>query len=420
MSQEKTLRELRRQWGDLQARQGDLSAEALAAERAALEQRIVAAVVGESRASPATPSRVAAPPAGSAAAAPARSSGRLWAASAVFVLLVAGAGYLWKGAPGAVGTPPPGFEASEGAAPGAAGGGRHAGNEQLDTLVKQLQERLAKQPGDVEGWALLARSQMALGRYAEASDAYGKARAIKPDDAALLTDHADALGVLNGRTLEGEPARLLERALKLDPRYIKALVLVGTLEFQRGNYAEAQKRWDEVVKIGPAGDGLVELAREGSTQAQARLQQAGATPPRAAAPGGPARAAQAQAPASAPATAAAAADSVAGTVRLSAALKAQTGPDDKVFIFARAAGGGGMPLAIMQKRVADLPAAFKLDDSQAMSPAARLSTAQQVVVTARISKSGQAMPQPGDLEGSSAPVAPGARDVVVEIANVRR
>jgi cytochrome c-type biogenesis protein CcmH len=412
MNQEETLRDLRRQWQELHARQAGLAPEALAAERAALEQRIVAAVVDDGTAgpAPATNGNPAARSVASPAPAvpPARVSGRLWATATAFVLALAGAGYAWKGSPRAVGTPPPGFDTSEG---GAAGGARHAGNEQLDALVKQLQERLTQQPGDVEGWALLARSQMALGRYAEASAAYEKARALKPDDAGLLTDHADALGVLNGRTLEGEPARLLERALKIDPRHIKALVLAGTLEFQRGNYAAAQKRWEEVVKIGPAGDGLVELAREGATQAQARQQQAGAAPARP----GPG--------AAAPPAPVAAAGGVSGTVRLSAALKARASPDDTVFIFARAAEGapgGGMPLAIMKKRVADLPAAFTLDDSQAMSPAARLSTAKQVVVTARISKSGQAMPQAGDLEGSSTAVAPGARDVVVEISAVRR
>ena len=105
-----------------------------------------------------------------------------------------------------------------------------------------------------------------------------------------------------------------------------------------------------------------------------------------------------------------------GSRRLSAALKAQASPDDVVFIFARPADGSRMPLAILRKQVKDLPAAFTLDDSLAMSPAARLSLAQQVIVGARISKSGQAMPQAGDLEGLSAPVAVGASGVVVEIS----
>lgn len=423
------LKDLRAQWLALQARQtaDASSAEAIEADRTALERRIVAAVVGAAAARTGAAGDAASRSSGpSAPQSPSadvpvsggRLNGTFWALATVFILVVAGVGYGWKGTPMAVGTPPPGFEqdAGAGGASGAPGAPQRAGAEQLDTLVKQLVERLQKSPGDVEGWTLLARSQMTLGRYQEAAAAYVKAMALKPDDAGLITDYADALGVVNGRTLEGEPARLLERALKLEPRQLKALVLVGTLEFQRGNYAGAQKRWEEVVNIGPAGDSLVELAREGVAQAQARQ---GKPAPTGASPGAPAAPA-AQAPAQTAAPRSAAGPGITGTVRLSPALKAQAAPGDMVFIFARAASGGGMPLAILQKRVSDLPATFTLDDTLAMSPAARLSSAQQVIVTARVSKSGQATPQTGDLEGTSPPVAPGARDVAIEISNVRK
>jgi cytochrome c-type biogenesis protein CcmH len=103
-------------------------------------------------------------------------------------------------------------------------------------------------------------------------------------------------------------------------------------------------------------------------------------------------------------------------VSLAPALRATAAPDDTVFIFARAAEGSRMPLALLRKQVKDLPLEFKLDDSLAMSPATRLSTAQRVIVGARISKSGQAMPQPGDLEGLTAPVAVGATGLKIEIA----
>ena len=459
------LNALRQQWLDQQAlhERGALDAAAYAAAREALEARIVAAVVA-AEPSPAAPAAAlvaeGGPPASAqslgqspanspavGAAAPARVPGRLWGAAAAFALVLAVLGYGWKGTPRAVGTPPPGFETQAGGTAGAAaaplGAPQRSGSEELQTLVLRLSERLKDKPDDTEGWALLARSQMTLGRFAEASAAYEKLRALKPDDPSVLTDHADALGVLNGRTLEGEPTRLLERALKLDPKHIKALVLVGTMEFQRGNYAAAQARWEEAVRVGPAGDGLVELAREGVAQAQARQRSAaaGAGGAGAGVAAGAAAATRPQAmPASAAGTSRAAAGPAAspsdtppaaggnaairGTVRLTDAMKSQAAPGDTVFIFARAAnpggGSGGMPLAIVQKRVSELPATFTLDDSQAMSPAARLSSAQQVVITARVSKSGQATPQPGDLEGVSAPVAPGARDLVVEIANVRR
>ena len=105
-----------------------------------------------------------------------------------------------------------------------------------------------------------------------------------------------------------------------------------------------------------------------------------------------------------------------GTVRLAAAFKAQAAPEDTVFIFARPAEGSRMPLAIVRMQVKDLPAQFKLDDSTALSPATKLSDAKRVTVGARVSKSGQAAPQPGDLEGFSAPVDVGATGVAVEIS----
>jgi cytochrome c-type biogenesis protein CcmH len=106
---------------------------------------------------------------------------------------------------------------------------------------------------------------------------------------------------------------------------------------------------------------------------------------------------------------------VSGTVTLSAALAKQAQPDDTVFVFARAAEGSRMPLAILRKQVKDLPFNFKLDDSMAMSPTTALSSATKVIVGARVSKSGNAMPQPGDLSGQSQPVNVGTTGIKVEI-----
>jgi cytochrome c-type biogenesis protein CcmH len=106
---------------------------------------------------------------------------------------------------------------------------------------------------------------------------------------------------------------------------------------------------------------------------------------------------------------------VSGRITLADAAKADAGPDASVFIFARAPTGSRMPLAILRKKVSDLPLDFKLDDNLAMSPAAKLSSVQQVVVGARISKSGNAMPQPGDWQVISAPVAVGAKGLKLEI-----
>jgi cytochrome c-type biogenesis protein CcmH len=111
---------------------------------------------------------------------------------------------------------------------------------------------------------------------------------------------------------------------------------------------------------------------------------------------------------------------VTGTVRLSAALAQKAAPDDAVFIYARAAEGSRMPLAILRHQVKDLPLSFRLDDSMAMSPAAKMSLFPKLIISARVSKSGQAAPAAGDLTGESAPVANSAQGVVIEIKDVVR
>jgi cytochrome c-type biogenesis protein CcmH len=295
--------------------------------------------------------------------------------------------------------------------------------EQIAEMVQRLADRLKDRPEDAEGWTMLSRSYLVLGRLEEAAQASERVLKLTPNDAQALADHADVLAMRAGRVLDGEPMKLIERALKLDPDNLKALALAGAAAFDRGDGNEAARLWDRVALLGPPGSPVVQQAREGAAEARKMAaERAGPTGGTAApAPG------QAQAPAAAPAQAPGATQkapvagpTVRGTVTLSAALKAQAKPEDTVFIFARNAEAGPgaprMPLAIVRKQVKDLPASFTLDDSLAMGPGMGLSSAQQVVVGARISRSGQAMPQPGDLEGLSAPVAVGSQGVVVEIS----
>jgi cytochrome c-type biogenesis protein CcmH len=136
--------------------------------------------------------------------------------------------------------------------------------------------------------------------------------------------------------------------------------------------------------------------------------------PQGQAPGARAPAAQA----TTPGTAASATASVSGSVTLAKSLADKAKPDDTVYVFARAAEGSRVPLAILRKQVKDLPLQFTLDDSMAMSPAAKLSGAPKVIVGARISKSGGALAQPGDLQGLSAPVAVGSSGLAIEIKDI--
>jgi cytochrome c-type biogenesis protein CcmH len=141
--------------------------------------------------------------------------------------------------------------------------------EQVETLVKQLAERMESRPDDVQGWTLLARTYAAMQRFPESSAAYAKAVALAPQDAQLLTDHADVLAVLQGQKLAGEPARLVAQALVLDPTNLKALALAGSGAFEAQDYAKALGYWTRARELAPPGsdfanglDSSIEAARK--------------------------------------------------------------------------------------------------------------------------------------------------------------
>ena len=260
--------------------------------------------------------------------------------------------------------------------------------QQLETLVERLAAKMRENPDEPEGWRLLGRSYAALNRFPEAVDAYAKALARKPRDPDLLTDMADVLAMSRPERLQGEPEKLVLRALEIDPEHLKALALAGTAAFERKDYARAERYWRRMLPLVAAGS-------EDEKQIRGSIEEARSLA------GSPARAVQ-------------------GKVSLSKKLAAQAAPDDVVFIFARAAEGPPMPLAVKRARVRDLPLEFALDDSMAMAPGMNLSAHARVVIGARISKSGTATPQAGDLQGLSAPVANDARGVSVVIDSLVR
>lgn len=375
---------------------GALGEAAYAQAREPLERRLVELVMQDRRGSD---------------VAVVKPSPRLAALLSLLVVGVAAGGYAWLGSPAAL-------DASARTNPDVpAGNGHSVTREQIEEMVARLADRMKERPDDVDGWVMLGRSHAVLGQHDKAVPAFKRAAELRADDAAVLADYADALAVVNGRSLEGEPARLIERALKLDPRNLKALSMAGSLAFDRQDYAGAVRQWEQMLALAPDSE-LTRQIQGGIDEARQRM---GGTATAAARPAPPATvtASAAPAPAAAPtAPAAGGGKSVSGRVVLSPKLAAQASPDDTVFVFARPAEGPRMPLAILRKKVRDLPLAFTLDDSMAMSPAATLSSAARVVVGARISKSGDATAQPGDLQGFSAAVAPGATGVAIEIGEV--
>ena len=270
---------------------------------------------------------------------------------------------------------------------------------QVDAMVARLAAKMREHPEDAEGWKLLGRSYTVMGRFPEAVEAYARAAERSPRDAQLLADFADALAMARGQTLQGEPEKLIERALEIDPKNLKALALSGTAAYERKDYASAADTWSRMLPLVP----------EGSEDAQA-ISQNVSEARKLAGIGEPQKENKK----------AAATAGLRGVVRLAPGLKAQVKADDTLFVFARAAEGPPMPLAVVRGKATDLPLHFNLDDSMAMAQGLKISAFPKVVVTARISKGGAATAQPGDLQGASAPVANAASGVTVTIDTVVR
>ncbi len=286
--------------------------------------------------------------------------------------------------------------------------------QDIESMLTKLAQRLEKEPENADGWAMLARSYYVMQRYPEAVRAYQKLVKLVPQEPSVLADYADALAMQNGRKISGEPLALVHEALKIDPTQAKALAMAGTEAFDRQDFKLAVDYWERLRASVPPGSEMAQNIEGSINEARARGKiTASDVPPMAAKGAPPAQAAAANAP-----VAAAGGASVQGTVKVDGAVAAKAAPTDTVFVFARASEGPRVPLAVFKLQVKDLPAKFTLDDSQAMAPQFKLSNFKNVVVNARVSKSGSATPSAGDLEGKGVPVEVGARDIAITIDRV--
>ncbi len=129
---------------------------------------------------------------------------------------------------------------------------------QIEANVAALAKRMEQNPGDTEGWIMLARSYMTLKKYSDATNAYAKAVALKTNDADLLADQAFAMAMANDRQLQGQPLDLIKQALLIEPQNAKALDLAGSAEFQARNYKQAIEYWQKVMEKTPPGSELAE------------------------------------------------------------------------------------------------------------------------------------------------------------------
>ena len=304
----------------------------------------------------------------------------------------------------------------------------HSGNESAPghdnfaSVLEGLTARLEKNPEDVEGWVMLGRTYAIMGRYNEASKTYAKLNDIIPNNPQVLSDYADVLAMTNQGSLLGKPAELVYAALEIDPVYPKALALAGTAEFEQNKYAQAATHWEKLLDVIPADSQLAKSVKD-SIQ-QARLLATGNNPKSPIEHLAQADVVQ-QVKTDAPVIAQQSQSSeqksdqistgISGQVTLSSELVGKATPNDTLFIYARAKTGPKMPLAILRLKASDLPATFTLTDEMAMMPAMKISSFPEVVIEARISKSGQAVTSSGDLQGFSETVKIGTNGVVVVI-----
>jgi cytochrome c-type biogenesis protein CcmH len=263
-----------------------------------------------------------------------------------------------------------------------------------------------------------------MGRFEGASRAYEQAAQRAPPSAALYADWADALAMTQGRRLAGKPEELVARALALEPENKKSLALAATAALERRDLDKALGYWRKLQQLeAPGSDAATQVAaiiaevEEERGKAAPGAKSTGAPGPRATLAAAPAEASPAAAAPSTPAAppSAAGGKTLSGVVEVAPAMKGRVAPDDTLYVFARTPSGSRAPLAVSRGTARDLPKTFMLDDSMGMSPSAKLSAATEVVIEARVSKSGNALPQSGDLIGKSAPVAPGASGVRIVI-----
>lgn len=350
---------------------GTLRAEDHAASCAELQRRLLEDADGR-------PARTAVTPAG-----------RTSRALVIALPLLAAALYAWLGTPAAL-TPQ--------AAPAPQQATPDVTQAQVDKMLADLAARAEANPGDTRAWTMLARSYRLLGRLPDSARAFERIGADVEKSPALLVEYADVLGALADGNLEGRPLQMVKRALEIDPKHVPALSLYATAALRRQDTALAVSTWERALALAPPDSEDAKWL----TQVLADVRGNNGMAPSAAA-----------APASAPEPTA-----ITGRVSLAPALAAQVQPGDTLFVYARPVEGR-MPLAVLRTQAGALPLSFTLDDSLAMSPAAKLSGATRVRVDARISRSGNAMPSPGDLVAEGEVVATGTRGLTLLIDRVR-
>lgn len=246
-------------------------------------------------------------------------------------------------------------------------------NASVEAAIPLLKQRLQQNAEDVEGWKLLGQSYALLQQHQSAVDAFAQAYKRAADDVDVLLSYASNLAAVNAGSMNGEAAQLIDKALLLQPDNADALWLAGIARIEQGNFPQALEYWRHLLTLLPPDAANYEqvqgmyamLEQEESAKANVKNQA-----------------------------------SIKVQVGIDADLKSKFTAETTVFIYAQAASGPKMPLAIVRKQLSELPMEVVLDDSMAMQGSSKMSEQQRLRIIARVSKSGQAMSAPGDWLGS--------------------
>jgi cytochrome c-type biogenesis protein CcmH len=263
----------------------------------------------------------------------------------------------------------------------------------VEKMITEFAAKMEQDPTNLQGWAMLARSYRILGRNEEAAKAYERSGNFIDSDPQLLADYADVLASNANGSFAGKPLKLINQALKLDPNNLLALWLSGTASYTAGNYKAAVQTWEKLAQQLPPGTedvrsieaSIAEARAKGGLTSQANVSSKG----------------------------------ISGKIEITADIKSKVKSGDIVMVIARKPGER-MPVAVLKTPVSEFPMSFLLTDALAMNPSSLLSQLSEASIEVRISKTGMAKPEAGDLISTPQTVKVGANNIRLVIDQVRQ
>lgn len=268
------------------------------------------------------------------------------------------------------------------------------GTPDIDTMISGLQKKMEENPENAKGWYMLGRSYMVIKRYPEAVTSYEKALALKPNSADIMLSLADSLAMTNNGVVFGRPSELIDRALVMQPNNLTGLWLGGMAARQEGNSLVAIERWTKALaQVSDPSERaeIKSLISEATGQLSESQKAQLATSSKA-------RAIELKTEVKPKINVTSSnKEGITVSISLSEKMLERASPTDFVFVYAKAMSGPPMPLAAAKIQVKDLPTEIVLNDAMAMMPSLKISSFPEVIVGARVSKTGQPIPQNGDL-----------------------